>query len=633
MLDQDQNFISLNKAYANILGYYVEEMEGLSWYSTFHPDEQLIAADEYNKMRESGKATFEVRGYRKTKEIVYLEVTLVANIDKSGIFKGYHCFLRDITERKESEGKIRRNQELLSEVQRITNLGSWEWDIRSNLITWSDELFRIYGYEPGQIELNFDSFLKAIHPEDREMVNQTVQASYRTLEPFSFEHKILRPDGTIRILLGKGRVICSKTGDPEKMVGSALDISEIKEAEIRLKRSESLLLEAQELARLGNWEMDLLTQEMVWSDMLFRIYGLKQREKKIKWPDFLQLLPESSQEILKNSIAQIMKSHKPAYYEHTITMFDGDERTISGLAKPIINSNGDVVRVSGYAQDISERKLVEETLKHAFEELNNAQDQLKKANFDLEERVRQRTEEFQKINLELNQRNLELVKINNDLDNFVYTASHDLKAPISNLEGLVMALNDELPTPQEEVKVLMDLIGVCIGKFKETIRDLTEITKIQKEQLEDVSLVSFSKVLEEVKMTIQEMIISSEADIQEDFSVHPEISFSKRNLRSMLYNLLSNAIKYKDPERKPIIRMWVQNHDGIVSLHVKDNGLGIDMNHKDKIFTMFKRLHDHVEGSGVGLYIVKRMVENSGGKIEVESKVGQGTEFKIFFRG
>jgi two-component system sensor histidine kinase/response regulator len=255
-------------------------------------------------------------------------------------------------------------------------------------------------------------------------------------------------------------------------------------------------------------------------------------------------------------------------------------------------------------------------------------------NAELEERVKERTEELLKKNVELESMNSELKKVNNDLDNFVYTASHDLKAPVSNIEGLMNVLKDCISDPEshdEDVMVLVEMINKSVNRFKGTIQDLTEITKIQKNLDEEIEMVNIPEVLDDVKLSIQELIITSTADIKTDFKACEEIRFSKKNFKSVVYNLLSNAIKYRDPQRKPKIVIRTGIEGNYVVLTVQDNGLGMDLKNDTKIFSMFKRLHDHVEGSGIGLYIVKRIVSNAGGKIEVESTVGKGSVFKIYF--
>ncbi len=235
------------------------------------------------------------------------------------------------------------------------------------------------------------------------------------------------------------------------------------------------------------------------------------------------------------------------------------------------------------------------------------------------------------INEELSQKNVQLIRINNDLDNFVYTASHDLKAPIANLEGLIRVLKKQLaPWLAQEEQMLLQYVGSTIDKLKQTIGDLTEITKVQKAIQESPEPLSFQNILFDVQQDIRNMLDESGARIITQFAV-PEIQYARKNLRSILYNLLSNAIKYRDLHRKPeILIKTKQTPEGIV-LTIQDNGLGIDENKQHKLFAMFQRLHAHVEGTGIGLYIVKRIIENNGGRIEVASRPGKGTVFTVTF--
>ncbi|MBX9851313.1 MAG: PAS domain-containing protein [Cytophagaceae bacterium] len=260
-----------------------------------------------------------------------------------------------------------------------------------------------------------------------------------------------------------------------------------------------------------------------------------------------------------------------------------------------------------------------------------AEDKLKALNADLEKAVNERTKELKISEEHLKSTNDNLRKINIDLDNFIYTASHDLRAPISNIEGLVEALSAGIDNKNEEMKEIVDLMRISVEKFKDTIKDLTEISRIQKEQFEDIEEINVKELLDEINVGLKEMIDKSKASISIDLE-KPTIKFSKKNLRSIFYNLVTNAIKYRSPQRTPEIKIKTQQVDGYALFSIQDNGLGIPERHQNKIFSMFKRFHDHVDGTGVGLYIVKRIVDNSGGMIKVDSEEGRGTQFKVYFK-
>lgn len=252
-------------------------------------------------------------------------------------------------------------------------------------------------------------------------------------------------------------------------------------------------------------------------------------------------------------------------------------------------------------------------------------------NNELEHKVKERTEELMKKNLELEAKNIELERINNDLDSFIYTASHDLKAPIANLEALVNLLDVKLAKKLEDKeRMLFHMIGMSIEKFNKTIKDLTKITKVQKDLEDKKEVISFREMIEDIKIDIANLIQESGVTFFEYYDVE-EVVYAKKNLRSILYNLITNAIKYRSLERPAEVKVQTYHRNNAVVLSVSDNGLGLSKEHQDKMFTMFKRFHNHVEGSGIGLYIIKRIVENNGGKLEMESEKDKGTTFRVIF--
>ena len=254
----------------------------------------------------------------------------------------------------------------------------------------------------------------------------------------------------------------------------------------------------------------------------------------------------------------------------------------------------------------------------------------------INEELRAANEEIQATNEELGMANQQLIRTNVDLDTFIYTASHDLKAPVSNIEGLLTTLRDTMEAETDkidtETQYILELMEKSINRFKTTILDLTEISKVQKLQEEDVTEINIPQIFENIRLSIYDTIRESGAVIEADFREVTTMNFSKKNFQSVMYNLLSNAIKYKSENSHPVIKIKTELIPGYTLLTVKDNGLGISKENQEKMYTMFKRFHNHVEGTGIGLYIVKRIMDNSGGKIEVESDVDQGSTFKLYFK-
>ncbi|MDQ3290659.1 MAG: HAMP domain-containing histidine kinase [Bacteroidota bacterium] len=239
-------------------------------------------------------------------------------------------------------------------------------------------------------------------------------------------------------------------------------------------------------------------------------------------------------------------------------------------------------------------------------------------------------QEIRLKSLTLEQRNQELISINQGLDDIVYMASHDLKTPINNLMGIFGELRSMvLPSLPPEDQQLIILGEDSVKRLKRTIEDLTQIIRSQQIHKEAPEPVLLSSVLQEIKVELNREIAASGAQVNWYLQTD-EILFSRIHLRSILFNLVSNALKYRSPERVPEVNISAEPVLQGVQIIVADNGLGLTENQQEKLFSIFKRFHSHVEGSGIGLYIVKRILENYGGRIQVSSRVSSGTNFTIF---
>ncbi len=346
------------------------------------------------------------------------------------------------------------------------------------------------------------------------------------------------------------------------------------------------------------WDWNLVTNEIWWSDSLSTIlgYDLDTVDTGVMgW--FEKIHPEDKDEVVK-SINQAINYGKDQWSgEYRIAKQDGSYAYISNRAYIMHNEYRIPYRVLGSFIDLSDLKATQQKLESTNEHL---------------------------------------LRVIEDLDTFVYTASHDLKAPIANIEGLVLLLEEQIesagPLPGEPTKPVFDMVKGSIQRFKNVIKELTDIAKVQRDVDGEAELVDLEDVFYTVQDNMQDLIHSNEATIHADFSAAPSIYFSSKNVYSILYNLISNAVKYKKPDVKPEITIKSEKIDGYVKLTVKDNGLGMSKDNLSKIFTLFKRFHSHVDGTGMGLYIVKRMINNAKGKIKVESTEGEGTTFKLYFK-
>ncbi|HEY4650677.1 MAG TPA: PAS domain-containing sensor histidine kinase, partial [Pontibacter sp.] len=346
------------------------------------------------------------------------------------------------------------------------------------------------------------------------------------------------------------------------------------------------------------WDWNLVTNEIWWSDGLKTMLKYDPEEMGEGVASWFKLIHPDDRERIVNGINKAINNGLGQWAgEYRLLRADGEYAYVSDRASIMQNEYQIPYRVLGSFIDLTNLKHTQEKLQHTNEHL---------------------------------------LRVIEDLDTFVYTASHDLKSPIGNIEGLMLLLEDQIaeagPIPGEPTGPVFEMMKNAITRFKNVIQDLTDIAKVQRDVDATPEQVDVPEIFAEVKDHLQKFIIQENVQFDADFSAAPQVAFSKKNLHSVLYNLISNAIKYKDPNRSPVIKLRTEPVEGYVRLTITDNGLGISEENQSKLFVLFKRFHAHVDGTGMGLYIVKRLVDNAKGYIKVSSVQGEGTTFELYFK-
>jgi signal transduction histidine kinase len=314
-------------------------------------------------------------------------------------------------------------------------------------------------------------------------------------------------------------------------------------------------------------------------------------DPSITWID--EYIPAADRPHVLAAIAQAITDKTVFELEHRVVQADGSLGWTFSRAVPVLDAAGNIKEWFGAATDITWRKQAEEQLRTNLTQL-------------------QRT--------------------NNDLDTFVYTASHDLKAPITTIEGILLALREHLPPAAQQdalVAQLLEMLQDTVTRFRTTITQLTDISKLQRAPAGPAEPVQLAAVIEAVRLDLEPDLKAAATQLLVELAPEVVVSFSPANLRSVVYNLLSNAIKYRALDRPSLVRVHAAYDGPAVVLTVQDNGLGLSELQQRQLFGLFQRLHTHVEGTGVGLYLIKRLVENADGTITVQSQPGVGSTFTV----
>lgn len=240
--------------------------------------------------------------------------------------------------------------------------------------------------------------------------------------------------------------------------------------------------------------------------------------------------------------------------------------------------------------------------------------------------------ERHKLRQELVQSMNQVKRSNQKLEDFAYVISHDLKSPISNLRSLLDMFNREAITDDHNQQVIT-MIDSSVSKLSNMLRSFMSVFLAEEGFQQSPEKLRVEDSLNDVLRALPQLIDETNTTIDRDFSEVPTMVFVPVLFQSILQNLITNSIKYRSPERDPVIRISLHDAGDYVLLRFQDNGIGIDMSRNQRnLFKLFKRFNPkHAEGNGVGLYTIKSILDASGGKIEIESELGEGTLFKLYF--
>lgn len=239
--------------------------------------------------------------------------------------------------------------------------------------------------------------------------------------------------------------------------------------------------------------------------------------------------------------------------------------------------------------------------------------------------------QVKKQTLDLQKTNLELIKHNNQLEQFGYIASHNLRSPVARIMGLT-SLAKMGESSQQEINEILEKLHESSIDLDEIIHDLNSILEIRKGVQLKLEAVDLEHKLEKAKSVLKEPLKASKGTVETDFAAGQRLMGINVYFESILYNLLSNAIKYRSPDRPLQIKLATKKVKTTIQVIFSDNGIGIDLvKFSEKLFSLYQRFHTHVEGKGLGLFLVKTQVESMNGTIEVKSEINVGTTFIITF--
>lgn len=481
---------------------------------------------------------------------------------------------------------LKSGDERLNEAQHIAHLGSWERDVANNRLIWSDEMFRIFEIDKRIFDHSYDTYLKMIHPDDLKMVRQLTFQSMNDLQPIAYECRIITKRGQLKNIYFQGKVITDSKGKIIKTYGVIQDITDRKKAEEELRQSEkhSRNLFDQSTVGLVLAKMDgtLVDVNETYANIIG--YTVEEAKQLTYW----EITPEQYNLIEKEKLKELEEHGRYSAYE-----------------KEYMHKNGQLipVKMSGIILEKDGENFILSSVEDITESRKARQDILKK--------------------------NEELRKTNSELDKFVYSVSHDLRAPLTSMLGIIEISREETEDP-----LMLEHLGMLkngIQKLDGFILDILHYSRNARAEVKK-SEIDFEDMIRDITGSLKFMgTTENNVDIRINIETHSAFISDKSRLAVVMNNLVSNAIRYQDSTRPdPFVEITVNTDEKGANIIVKDNGIGIRQDQHDKIFDMFYRVSENSVGSGLGLYIVKETIDKLNGRVMVDSEPGKGTCFNVY---
>tara|TARA_R110002051_G_scaffold212908_1_gene277959 strand:- start:17645 stop:19927 length:2283 start_codon:yes stop_codon:yes gene_type:complete len=559
-----------------------------------HPRLVKLFSNSEQTTKRMGDGDLHRYGLTSSGKKIPIEVSLSKQITEAGNF--YSAFIRDVSDRLKRERKINESESRLLEAQRIGKIGHWSLDIQQNdRLHWSDEIYRIFEIEKKLTGLTYQDFLEIIHPNDRDMVNQAYTDSLKTKKPYDITHKIQLKDNRIKHVNEKCITQFDEYGEPIYSIGTVQDITTEIEAEIALKKSEM---------KFRTFIESLKVTVLVIQDKKI-CYANTQSEALLEYTKDELLDMAHTKYIHPDYLSLINKNYN------------------NRLKDKGVDSKYDIkiITKSGKLKDVT-ASVVKIEYEGRFGILISF--------LDITDKKKQKTKLLKKTT-ELEQSLKTLEKKNNELEQFAYIASHDLQEPLRTVTSFAELLNLEYRGKlDDDADTYLNFILESTNRMRDLIHGLLEYSILGKGRT--VEKVDCNEILKFVLEDFHGVIAAKQGRIES--GPLPTLNAYPIELKQLFENLISNALKYNREGVPPIINISSQKQDGTWVFKFKDNGIGINEKFYEKIFVIFKRLHNKqdYDGTGIGLALCRKIVELHNGKIWVESIPHKGSEFYFTIR-
>lgn len=482
---------------------------------------------------------------------------------------------QEIRERKQAQEELDRFFDLSVDLLCIAGLDGYFKRINPSFS-------RVLGY-PEEV-LMTRPFIELVHPDDVPATEQQLAALAQGQPVINFEVRLRDVNDMYRWVAWTAQP--SPEGD---LFAVGRDITEQREAQERIQRQTALLQRAEELAHLGNWHIDIETGTLKWSDEVYRIYG---RDRALGPPSLEESIAAyhpDDWDYVQQVVQEAIEHGTDFDFELRVVRPDGEIRHVYARGE-CVGNEGEVSAVFGVFMDITKHK--------------------------------QQEAEREALITELETKNAEL-------ERFTYTVSHDLKSPLVTIQGFTDMLRTDFEEGNtEHIHEDLRYISLATETMQTLLNELLQLSRVGR-LVNPPEPVALTELVEETVAHLAGQIAEQDAEVEVAASM-PVVAADRVRLQEVIQNLIENALKFTPPAITPRVEVGAETKEGEVVCWVRDNGMGIAEAYQERIFGLFERLNQDIDGTGIGLALAKRIVETHGGRIWVASE-GEGRGSTFYF--
>lgn len=569
-----------------------------------HPEQADLIME---RLINQEKVTTEMEGLRKDGSSFIAHLSANISTDQYGQPLCLMSSFIDISDQKEVEAALLRSEETYAKAEEIAHIGSWDWDILNGDLRWTDEIYRIFGLQPQAFGATYDAFVKTIHPEDRDNVGAAVGATVADVNtPYSIEHRIVRPDGEIRVVHERGKVYRNKDGEPVRMIGTVHDITETKEFEKALREERNFVNAILDSAGALVVVLDSHGQVIRFNRACQETTGFSHEEivDDYVWSHLLKTdMVEAAQEMFT------APENIPAEFTNPWLTKQGDERLISWSNRPLRNESSEIEFIVSLGIDITEKDATEK--------------ELEKHRQHLELLIEERTQELEQAQDELVRKERLAT-----LGQLTATVSHELRNPLGAMRPSMYLIKRLASGDNEKLNNAIERVERNIARCDHIIDELLDFTRITDIDAQATPLESW------LQSILEEQSIPDTVQVIGHYGLtNLKLNIDQERLRRCVINVVENACQaMTDEDFKPnserLLTISTKHEDARVYIHIDDTGPGIEEKTLNRIFEPLFSTKGF--GVGLGLPTVKQIMQQHQGDIEVTSTPGNGTRMSLW---